>query len=137
MQILGLYCLVIGAWWNVCEMKLRGRSGDTRDGCRRGGRLSPPTPYQCVHCTPQDARLLSLSLYCESADARIYPYYEDGELHLKMQTWVQTIAFFTYILHYSVYTSTSVMENTIGTLISITYCAKVFQMAHVACSSAE
>ena len=68
---------LIGAWWNACVWdEATGRSGDTSDGCRRGGRLSPSL---CAdHCTPWDARLhcaqcsSTLSVHINQRDGEYY-----------------------------------------------------------------
>ena len=42
------FCLLNEKWFDRCAVECWSGSGDTRDGCRRGGRLSPSSDYSAT-----------------------------------------------------------------------------------------
>ena len=153
---------------HVCEMKPQAEAVTPAMDVAVGDDYRHPCVQTTVHCTVYTSRcktivtltiLVCRPLYtsrCKTGQTVQLQMQEYGHtlkretcVHLKMQTWVQTIAFFvnTYFTVHSVvvhwaFTSTSVMGSTIGTLIS--HCAKFFRwhillvahiVAHIACSS--
>ena len=152
---------------HVCEMKPQAEAVTPAMDVAVGDDYRHPCVQTTVHCTVYTSRCKTIAtltilvcrpLYtsrCKTGQTVQLLMQEYGHtlntlktetcVHLKMQTWVQTIAFFVYtyftvhsvVVHWA-FTSTSVMGNTIGTLIS--HCAKFFRwhillVAHIACSS--
>ena len=153
---------------HVCEMKPQAEAVTPAMDVAVGDDYRHPCVQTTVHCTVYTSRCKTIAtltilvcrpMYtsrCKTGQTVQLQMQEYGHtlkretcVHLKMQTWLQTIAFFVYtyftvhsvVVHWA-FTSTSVMGNTIGTLIS--HCAKFFRwhillvahiVAHIACSS--